>query len=55
MVSKNEDKINFSKLERELADAVEADAKYNRENDAKFRAVHQKVASYDEFRLVSTI
>lgn len=42
--------INFKKLESELQNAVEGEAKYWRENDAKFRAVHQKVASYDEFR-----
>ena len=42
--------IDFKKLEKELNNAVEADARYWRENDAKFRAVHQKVASYDEFR-----
>ena len=42
--------IDFRKLEKELALAVEADAKYVRENDAKFRAVEQRVASYEEFR-----
>ena len=44
------DGIDFRKLEKELALAVEADAKYVRENDAKFRAVEQRVASYEEFR-----
>ncbi|CAH2302717.1 coiled-coil domain-containing 103 [Pelobates cultripes] len=42
--------INFQELERELAIAVAADQKYKRENDAKFRAIHQKVSSYEEFR-----
>ncbi|KAJ7992157.1 hypothetical protein DPEC_G00275620 [Dallia pectoralis] len=42
--------INFSALERELLSAVEADKKYQRENDAKFRALHQKVGTYEEFR-----
>ncbi|XP_036445935.1 coiled-coil domain-containing protein 103 isoform X2 [Colossoma macropomum] len=42
--------IDFSALERELQAAVEADKKYQRENDAKFRAIHQKVATYEEFR-----
>ncbi|XP_063816049.1 coiled-coil domain-containing protein 103 [Pseudophryne corroboree] len=42
--------LNFRELERELANAVAADQKYQRENDAKFRASHQKVASYEEFR-----
>ena len=50
MVSRNEDKVDFGKLEKELSDAVEADERYWRENDAKFRAVNQKVATYDEFR-----
>lgn len=42
--------LDFTELERELANAVAADEKYRRENDAKFRAIHQKVASYEEFR-----
>jgi len=47
----NEDEgIDFRRLERELALAVEADAKYDRENSAKFRAVEQRVGSYEEFR-----
>ncbi|XP_051987550.1 coiled-coil domain-containing protein 103 [Xyrauchen texanus] len=44
------DIINFSALEKELQKALEADRKYQRENDAKFRALHQNVASYEEFR-----
>jgi hypothetical protein len=50
MAAKDEDKIDFDKLELELNAAVEADARYWRENDAKFRAVNQKVGSYEEFR-----
>ena len=42
--------IDFSKLEKQLLVAVEEDAKYQRENDAKFRAVAQKVGSYEEFK-----
>ncbi|XP_052237561.1 coiled-coil domain-containing protein 103-like [Dreissena polymorpha] len=50
-ISHDDDKvIDFKKLESELQNAVEGEARYWRENDAKFRAVHQKVASYDEFR-----
>ncbi|XP_046543829.1 coiled-coil domain-containing protein 103-like [Haliotis rubra] len=49
-VSHDDDHFDFNKLERELKAAVTADEKYNRENDAKLRAVHQKVASYDEFK-----
>ncbi|XP_064635303.1 coiled-coil domain-containing protein 103-like [Lineus longissimus] len=50
MASKDEDRIDFDKLELELNAAVEADSKYWRENDAKFRALDQKVGSYEEFR-----
>ncbi len=50
MASRDKDHIDFDKLEEQLHAAVEADAKYWRENDAKFRAVHQKVGSYEEFR-----
>merc|ERR1711973_467730 len=42
--------INFSKLEKEFQSAQLADAKYRCENDAKFRAVHQKVHTYEEFQ-----
>ncbi|KAM4622367.1 dynein axonemal assembly factor 19 [Discoglossus pictus] len=42
--------LDFRALERELAAAVAADQKYQRENDAKFRAIYQKVSSYEEFR-----
>jgi coiled-coil domain-containing protein 103 len=52
MVSRQDDSINFDKLEKELTAAVEFDSRYWRENDAKFRAVAQKVASYEEFRYV---
>lgn len=47
------DVINFSSLEKELQAALEADRKYQRENDAKFRALNQNVASYEEFRCVA--
>ena len=50
MVSRNDDSINFEKLEAQLSTAVDADEKYWRENDAKLRAVNQKVATYEEFR-----
>merc|ERR1712080_587006 len=42
--------VNFSRLEKEFISAQSTDEKYTRENDAKFRAVHQKVKSYEEFR-----
>ncbi|KAM6163560.1 dynein axonemal assembly factor 19 [Rhynchocyon petersi] len=44
------DIINFKALEKELQAALYADEKYKRENAAKFRAVEQRVASYEEFR-----
>ena len=48
--SEEGDIIDFSALERQLSSAVEADRRYHRENDAKLRAVSQKVGSYEEFR-----
>uniref|UniRef100_A0A8C5R9A2 Coiled-coil domain containing 103 n=1 Tax=Laticauda laticaudata TaxID=8630 RepID=A0A8C5R9A2_LATLA len=42
--------IDFHALEKELEEAIATDEKYQRENEAKFRAVHQKVSSYEEFR-----
>jgi len=44
------DEIDVNKLRRQLGQAVEADEVYWRENEAKFRAVRQKVSSYEEFR-----
>ncbi|EGD81456.1 hypothetical protein PTSG_02174 [Salpingoeca rosetta] len=41
--------VNFDKLQAKLSHAVEREDKYWRENDAKFRAVAQKVATYEEF------
>ena len=49
-IMNDDEGIDFRKLEKELALAVEADAKYDRENSAKFRAVEQRVGSYEEFR-----
>ena len=46
----DEQDIDLGRLERELVSAIEADRKYSRENDAKFRAIHQKVGTYEEFR-----
>ena len=47
--------VNLRGLEKELAIALEADRRYARENDAKFRAIHQKVGSYEEFRYFNII
>ncbi len=46
--------IDFQKLELQLEAAMLADQKYERENAAKFRAINQKVGSYEEFRYVLT-
>lgn len=45
-----DDTLDFKSLEKELSHAIARDEKYQRENDAKFRAIHQKVQSYEEFR-----
>lgn len=39
-------------LEQELREAVAADERRERENDAKLRAMRQRVPSYEEFRSV---
>uniref|UniRef100_A0AAQ6INV4 Dynein attachment factor N-terminal domain-containing protein n=1 Tax=Anabas testudineus TaxID=64144 RepID=A0AAQ6INV4_ANATE len=44
------DVIDFPVLERELQAALESERRYVRENDAKLRAVSQRVGSYNEFR-----
>ena len=46
------DDINFVELERELRSAIEQDQRRALQNDAKLRAVQQRVGSYDEFRSV---
>lgn len=43
------DKVDFNKIVKEVATAMDSEEKYYRENDAKFRAVRQKVATYEEF------
>uniref|UniRef100_A0A8C2W1V4 Coiled-coil domain containing 103 n=1 Tax=Chinchilla lanigera TaxID=34839 RepID=A0A8C2W1V4_CHILA len=42
--------VDFKALEKELQAALAADEKYKRENAAKFRAVAQRVPSYEDFR-----
>ncbi|XP_005105890.1 coiled-coil domain-containing protein 103 [Aplysia californica] len=49
-VSHDDDNLDFNKIEAEVQKAVDNDAKYWRENDAKIRAVEQRVGTYDEFR-----
>ncbi|EDV26842.1 uncharacterized protein TRIADDRAFT_54163 [Trichoplax adhaerens] len=50
MAHSDRDEIDFAKLEKELSNALEADKKYWRENDAKIRAVGQRVGTYEEFK-----
>ncbi|XP_049416325.1 coiled-coil domain-containing protein 103 [Epinephelus fuscoguttatus] len=50
MARSERDVIDFSALERELQMAVESERRYQRENEAKLRAVSQRVASYSQFR-----
>ncbi|XP_058509987.1 coiled-coil domain-containing protein 103 [Solea solea] len=50
MALSQRDVIDFSALERELQTAVECEHTYERENNAKLRAVSHRVASYREFR-----
>jgi hypothetical protein len=49
-MSKVTDVLDFKELEKELKESIKQDEKYWRENDAKIRAVNQKVATYEEFR-----
>jgi len=42
--------LDFKELEKELKDCIKEDEKYWRENDAKLRAVNQKVSTYEEFK-----
>jgi len=49
-MEKFDDDIDFNSLQKELGVAIQKDANYQCQNDAKFRAINQKVASYEEFR-----
>eukprot|EP00057_Strongylocentrotus_purpuratus_P034632 XP_796005.3 PREDICTED: coiled-coil domain-containing protein 103 [Strongylocentrotus purpuratus] len=50
MAHLKEDRIDFTKLEKELTAAIDADASYWRVNGAKIRAMEQRVETYDQFR-----
>ncbi|XP_030264168.1 dynein axonemal assembly factor 19 [Sparus aurata] len=50
MASFEREVIDFSALERELRGAIESEQRYKRENEAKLRAVSQRVSSYSQFR-----
>ena len=51
MTNKPRVNINFKKLESEFYDAQNKEDRYERENAAKFRAIAQKVPTYEDFRL----
>lgn len=51
----SEEMPNMDRVEDECGRLVAADELYWRENDAKFRAVHQRVQTYEEFRFASHI
>ena len=44
--------VDLNKLKEELLAAKHSEDRYKRENDAKFRAIAQRVESYEEFRFV---
>jgi len=44
--------INFDSLNQVVNRQLAEDAKYDRENDAKFRAVRQKVPTYEDFEAI---
>jgi len=48
-IVKKDGEINFSKLEQQIDSAVSADKMYWVRNEAKIRAVTNKVATYEEF------
>ncbi len=43
-------KIDVAKVQAQVANAVLAEQKYWRENDAKLRAIEQRVPTYEDFR-----
>lgn len=45
-----EEKIDYKLLEQELIQAIKEDELYQLKNDAKFRAIEQKVPTYNDFR-----
>lgn len=49
-MSQVNESVDFKELEKELRECIKEDERYWRENNAKLKAVDQRVASYDEFR-----
>lgn len=50
IMSVSEKPIDYESLEDELYDAMRADALYKLQNDAKIRAIEQRVPTYDQFK-----
>lgn len=50
MASLDDEDLDLHKLKKELCSTVAADQEYRLRNDAKIRAMQQRVSSYDEFR-----
>lgn len=49
MARSERDVIDFAAMERELRGSIEAERRYERENEAKLRAASQRV-NYNQFR-----
>jgi len=52
MAGRERTPVDLSGLERELLSAIEQDVRYWQQNDAKLRAINQRVPTYAEFRYV---
>lgn len=54
-MSKLRSPINYKNMEVELLEALRADELYKLQNDAKLRAVEQKVPTYEDFRQLVSV
>ena len=54
-MSKLRSPINYKNMELELLEALRADELYKLQNDAKLRAVEQKVPTYEDFRQLVSV
>lgn len=50
MIENDKFEINLEKLKTQVEKEIQAERKYLRENDAKLRAVEQRVPTYEDFR-----
>lgn len=55
MARSQNDVIDFAALERELHGAIDSEQRHKRENEAKLRAIDQRVSSYEQFRWVKIL